>query len=47
MLKDLTKYEQYTFIKVGLLKIKDKILELDILLEDPSLDRFLDSLYGT
>lgn len=47
MVKDLAKYEQYTVIKVGLLEMKDKILELDILLEDPSLERFLDNLYGT
>ena len=47
MVKDLAKYEQYTVIKVGLLEMKDKILELDILLEDPSLERLLDNLYGT
>ena len=47
MVKDLAKYEQYTVIKVGLLEMKDKILEFDILLEDPSLERFLDNLYGT
>ena len=27
--------------------MKDKILEFDVLLEDPSLDRLLDYFYGT
>ena len=46
IINDLTKLQKFQTIKSLLKELKTRVIDLDVILEDPSLERLLDQLYA-